>query len=138
TFYTTNYTGGFIEIYCDSNKDAAFVPNPPNPTVPSKFANGTLILGGSFNSFYTRTNNFTAFKTGTMEGTITWTSGTLLDRMRDGNGQPCPGLFTGGITWNPNVLIPGYIFRDDGKIDLNCPVSALPSTWGRIKSKYRD
>ena len=41
-------------------------------------------------------------------------------------GEPCPGLFTGGLTWRPtgDVLIPGYIFRHDGKIDLNCPVPA--------------
>ena len=39
-------------------------------------------------------------------------------------GEPCPGLFTGGLTWRPTggVLIPGYLFRHDGKIDLtrNC------------------
>jgi hypothetical protein len=136
TFYTTNYTGGTIEIYAGSPRNSSFDPNPPNTNVPSTFTDGTLILGGSFTSFYTQTNNFTAFDTGNMEGAIDWTSGTLLNRTYNGIGEPCPGLFTGGITWEPSVLIPGYIFRNDGKIDLNCPTPTAPSTWGKIKSMY--
>lgn len=138
TFYTTNYTGGVIEIYEGSPRNSVYTPNPPNADVPSTFTDGTLILSGVFTSFYTQTNNFTTFQTGNMEGTITWNGGTLLSRVNDGNGQPCPGLFTGGMTWRTDVLIPGYIFRHDGKIDLNCPVPAESSTWGRIKSSYRN
>src|ERR1051326_5946937 len=45
----------------------------------------------------------------------------------------------GGATWNtaPGIGIPGYLFRHDGKIDLQCPVSAKPSTWGLVKQLYR-
>lgn len=135
-FYTTNYSGGVIEVYEGSPRNAVFDPNPPNANVPSTFVDGTLILSGVFTSFFTQSNNFTAFQTGNMEGTINWTGGTLLDRVRDGNSEPCPGLFTGGMTWNPSALIAGYIFRHDGKIDLNCPVPVENETWGGIKSKY--
>ena len=133
-FYTTEYTGGFIELYEGTPRDAVFTPNPPNGDVPSTFINGTLILSGQFTSLSTQTNNFTQFKTGNMEGEIAWTGGTLLSRVNDGNGQPCPGLLTGGVTWEPSVVPAGYIFRHDGKIDLNCPVPVNVSTWGRIKS----
>jgi hypothetical protein len=136
TFYTTTYSGGTIEIYEDLTPESVFDPNPPNANVPSTYTDGTLILSGSFTSFLTQTNNFTAFQTGNAEGGINWTGGTLIDRTRTG-GRPCPGLFTGGLTWRPAVLIPGYLFRHDGKIDLNCPVPVEDETWGRIKSLYR-
>jgi hypothetical protein len=136
TFYITDYTGGFIEIYEGSPRNSSYDPFPPSATVPSTFVDGTLILAGSFTSFYTQTNNFTTFAVGNMEGTINWTGGTLLSRVNNGSGEPCPGLFTGGITWRPDVLIPGYIFRHDGKIDLNCPVGTEQGTWGQIKSMY--
>ncbi len=136
TFYTTNYTGGTIEIYQGSPRNATYDPNPPNANVPSTFTDGTLILWGQFTSFYTLTNNFTTYKTGQMEGNINWVGGTLFDRTFNSGGEPCPGLFTGGITWNPTVLIEGYIFRHDGKIDLNCPTPTESTTWGRIKSIY--
>lgn len=137
TIYTTNYTGGFFELYEDLSPDAVFAPNPPNALVPSSFSDGTLLLRGQFTSFQTVSNNFTTFMTGNIEGNITWTGGSLLSRVNGANGQPCPGLFTGGSTWLPAVNIPGYLFRHDGKIDLQCPVGTSTGTWGRIKSLYR-
>ena len=38
----------------------------------------------------------------------------------------------------PADVLAGYVSQYDGKIDLNCPTPALPSTWGKIKSSYRD
>lgn len=136
TIYTTNYTGGTFELYEDLSPDAVFAANPPNAQVPSTFGDGTLLLSGSFTSFQVVSNNFTSFNTGNIEGNISWTGGSLIALMNPG-GQPCPGLFTGGSTWFPGVMIPGYIYRHDGKIDMQCPVSASSSTWGRIKSLYR-
>jgi hypothetical protein len=135
-FYITNYLGGTIEIYEDASPDADFGINPPNATVPSTFIDGTLILQGNFTDFYTQTNNFTANQTGNMEGHLSWVGGSLLDDVSQ-SGLPCPSLFTGGLTWRDDVVIDGYIFRHDGKIDLNCPTAAEPSTWGRVKSQYR-
>ncbi len=138
TFWTTNYTGGIIELYAGSPRNSSFAPNPENAIVPSTFEDGSLLLKGVFTSFYVQTNNFTAFQTGNMEGNVTWTGGSRLAAATGGSNEPCPGLFTGGITWRPSVLIPGYVFRHDGKIDFNCPAPAAPSTWGKLKAQYRD
>jgi hypothetical protein len=136
-FYITPYAGGTIEIYEDSSTPAVFTANPPNGDVPGTFTDGTLILSGSFNSFSTQTNNITPHQTGNAEGAFTWTGGTLISFV--GGDNPCPGLFTGGLTWwpDPNLLPPGYLFRHDGKIDDECPTPARPGTWGRIKTLYR-
>jgi len=139
TVYTTFYTGGTIEVYADPSPDAVFDPIPPNANVPSTFLDeGLPLLTGNFTSLLVTTNNFTAFQTGSIEGDIAWTGGTEIGRF-DGGGGPCPGLFTGGATWNtsPGVGIPGYLFRHDGKIDLQCPTPARKSTWGRLKGLYR-
>jgi hypothetical protein len=140
TFYTTNYSGGIIELYEGSPRNSSFAPNPENAIVPSTFQDGTLLLSGTFTSFYTQTNNFSLSKSGNMEGNILWNGGTLLPLLNGGSGEPCPGLFTGGITWStePGVGIEGYVFRHDGKIDLNCPTATAPSTWGKVKAQYRD
>ncbi len=137
TFYETNFAGGTIEVYEDLSPDASFDPNPVNAGVPADFIDGTMILSGSFTRFVVQSNNFTVYKVGNIEGDLTWTGGTLLDRFRRIGGQLCPGLFTGGSTWNTSVVPAGYLFRHDGKIDLQCPTPTQGSTWGRIKSLYR-
>ena len=140
TVYTTLFTGGTIAVYGDPTPDADFAPFPPNAHVPSTFTDDPPpLLIGVFTNFIVTTNNFTAFKTGTIEGNIAWTGGTLIDFFKGANGQTCPGLFTGGATWNtaPGVGIPGYLFRHDGKIDLQCPVPTVKSSWSRLKQLYR-
>jgi hypothetical protein len=134
-FYVTAYTGGTIQIYEDATPDAVFDPNPPNANVPSTFTDGTLILSGTMSNFNTQTNTITTYDTGNAEGNITWTGGSLIAYV--GGDTPCPAIFTGGLTWFPGVMIPGYLFRHDGKIDHECPTPTQPSTWGRIKSLYR-
>ncbi len=138
--YTTFYTGGTIAMYADATPDAVFTPFPPNADVPSTFLNDPpAILTGVFTSLVVTTNNFTAFQVGSIEGSIQWTGGSLIGYLGGPGGVPCPGLFTGGATWNtsPGIGIPGYLFRHDGKIDLQCPVPTQKSTWGRLKSLYR-
>jgi hypothetical protein len=134
-FYTTTYAGGTITVYEGTPRDAVFDPNPPNATVPSTFVDGTPLLIGTVSGFYTQTNNFSAFMTGNAEADITWTGGSLIGEV--GGENPCPALFTGGITWLPSVSIAGYLFRHDGKIDHECPTSTRSSTWGRMKKLYR-
>ena len=136
-FYVTAYTGGTIEIYEDSTPDAVFDPFPPNANVPSTFIDGTLILSGNMSNFNTQTNTITLHQTGNAEGDIAWTGGSLIALVGNGVGGTCPAIFTGGLTWSPDVLIPGYLFRHDGKIDHECPTPNTPSTWGRIKTLYR-
>jgi hypothetical protein len=140
TIYSTSYSGGLIQVFADPTPDAVFAPNPPNAQVPSTFSDvAPPILIGMFTRFVVTTNNFTAFQTGNIDGDINWIGGTLIEHFRGGNGEICPGLFTGGITWNtaPGIGIPGYLFRHDGKIDLQCPVPSHKSTWGSLKQLYR-
>jgi hypothetical protein len=139
TIYTTFFNGGTIDVFADPTPDAVFAPTPPNAQVPSTFTDvPPPILSGHFTSLVVTTNNFTAFKTGNIEGDIEWTGGTLLPFFQSG-GTTCPGLFTGGATWNtaPGVGIVGYLFRHDGKIDLQCPVPTKKSSWGNVKQLYR-
>lgn len=137
-FYVTNYSNGFIEIREDTTPDASYDANPPNAGVPSDFQDGTLILSGNFTSFFTQINGLSTFNTGNAEGVIQWTGGTLLPYTGPG-GEPCPGLFTGGLTYYPPVMAdtPGYVYRHDGKIDFNCPTPTQSGTWGKVKSSYR-
>lgn len=138
--YTTPYSGGVIQVYADATPDAVFAPFPPNAQVPGTFTDGAPpILVGSFTRFVVTTNNFTAFQVGNIEGDISWTGGTLLSYFGNPGGGYCPGLFTGGATWNttPGIGIPGYLFRHDGKLDLQCPTPTQKSTWGQLKQLYR-
>lgn len=136
-FYVTAYNGGTIQIYEDNTHTppASFDPNPPNLNVPSTFIDGTLILSGNISNFNTQTNTLTPHNTGNAEGNITWTGGSLIGFV--GGDNPCPAIFTGGLTWFPDVNIAGYLFRHDGKIDHECPTPTQPGTWGRIKTLYR-
>ena len=136
--YTTNYTGGTLTLYGDVARNSVFSPNPENADVPSTFVDGGApLLIGNFVNLRVTTNNFTAFDVGSIEGVINWTGGSLLPLL--GASESCPDLFTGGATWStePNIGIPGYLFRHDGKLDLQCPTSSQKSSWGKIKSLYR-
>jgi hypothetical protein len=130
TFYETYFTGGTFELYEDLSPESAFTPFPP---VVGDFTDGSLLLSGTFTSFVVQSNNFTAFQTGNIEGALNWTGGSLLP-VATANG--CSGLFTGGMTWRSTVVPAGYLFRHDGKMDLQCPTPARGSSWGRIKSLY--
>jgi len=129
TIYETHFTGGTFVLVEDLTPESTFAPFPPNV---ADFLDGTVLLTGSFTNFYVQSNNFTAFQTGNIEGALNWTGGSLVDRL-----QGCTGLFTGGMTWRPSVVIPGYLFRHDGKMDAQCPTPTNGASWGRIKSLYR-
>ena len=138
--YTTFYTGGTFTMYADPAMDAVFTPDPPNADVPSTFLQvPPPLLIGTFTSLQVTTNNFTTFQVGSIEGEIAWTGGTLIEYFAGPGGANCPGLFTGGATWNttPGIGIPGYLFRHDGKIDLQCPTPTRKSSWGQLKTLYR-
>ena len=131
TLYETHFTGGTFELYEDLSPESAFEPFPPNV---ANFTDGTLLLSGSFTSFFVQSNNFTALQTGNIEGALDWTGGTLLPRLQQFG---CTGLFTGGMTWRSTVVPAGYLYRHDGKMDTQCPTPAAGSSWGRLKSLYR-
>ncbi|MEP7027201.1 MAG: hypothetical protein ABI960_01275 [Candidatus Eisenbacteria bacterium] len=142
--YTTNYSGGTITIWQNSPRNAAFGTNPPNGTVPSTFTDGTLFLSGTIPSLkvaVTRFNSNGNWLSGNADSgdppNGTWTGGSALESVSAG-GHPCPWRLTGGWDMKPSDVLAGYTTQFDGKIDLNCPTAATSSTWGAIKSQYRD
>jgi len=142
--YKTVYTGGTIQIWQGSPRNAAFGTNPPNATVPSTFVDGSLFLAGTvptFTTTVTRVNATGAYVNGNGDGgdppNGLWTGGSALALVSAG-GNACPFRLTGGWDMRPVDVLQGYVSQFDGKIDLNCPTPALPSTWGKIKSSYRD
>ena len=142
--YKTVYTGGVISIFQGSPRNAAFGTNPPNGTVPSTFTDGSLFLQGAvptFTTTVTRVNATGAYVNGNGDGgdppNGLWTGGSALSYVSAG-GNPCPFRLTGGWDMRPQDVLTGYVSQFDGKIDLNCPTAATPSTWGKIKGVYRD
>jgi hypothetical protein len=146
--YKTTYSGpATIEIYRDTSPDAAFGTNPGpagNTTVPSTFTDGTLFLRGSIPSFtvtVTRVKASGAYLNGASDTgdppNGIWTGGSALAQVSAG-GNPCPFRMSGGWDMRPSDVIAGYVSQFDGHIDLNCPTATTSSTWGKIKSQYRD
>jgi hypothetical protein len=143
--HRTAYGPGAIEIWRGSPRDAAFGTNPPNATVPSTFTNGTLFLGGSFDSLVVavtiqNSNNF-VLSGNADSGEPTPTNGQFTGgdglSLVSAAGAPCPFRVTGGWLERPGNFPAGYMAHFDGKLDINCPTPAAPSTWGRIKGQYR-
>ena len=142
--FQTVYSGGTIQIWQNSPRNASFGTNPPNATVPSTFVDGTLFLSGTVPSFtvtVTRVNGTLAYVNGNADGgdppNGLWTGGSALAQVSAG-GNPCPFRITGGWDMRPQDVLTGYVSQFDGKIDINCPTAATKSTWGQIKSNYRD
>jgi hypothetical protein len=142
--YQTVYTGGTIGIYQQNPRNAAFGVNPPNATVPSTFNDGLLLLSGTIPTFtvtVTRVKASGAYVNGSVDSgdpaNGVWTAGAAIGQVTVG-GRPCPFRITGGWDMRPADVLAGYVSQYDGKIDINCPTPAEPSTWGRIKSTYRD
>ena len=142
--FSTVYNGGTITIWQGSPRDAAFGTNPPNATVPSTFTNGSLFLSGTIPTVtinVTRFNSNGNWLSGNADSgdpaNCLWTGGSAIDLLSPG-GHPCPFRLTGGWDMKPTDVLAGYVSLFDGKIDLNCPTASTPSTWGAIKSQYRD
>jgi len=142
--YRTVYTGGTIVIYQNSPRNAAFGTNPPNATVPSTFIDGSLFLSGIVPSFTVTVTRMTvggAYVNGSVDSgdpaNGIWTGGSALPLLSAG-GNPCPFRLVGGWSMRTADVPAGWVALYDGKIDINCPTPALPSTWGKIKGTYRD
>ncbi|MGH7725452.1 MAG: hypothetical protein ACREOU_08485, partial [Candidatus Eiseniibacteriota bacterium] len=133
-----------VSIYRDSPADAAFGTNPPNATAPSSFTDGALVLVGFFDRLtvtFSRQNSNGNILGGNADSgnppNGTWVGGSALPLVSAG-GIPCPFRVTGGWLARPGNFPTGYSAHFDGKIDIDCPTPAQPSTWGKIKNQYRD
>jgi hypothetical protein len=133
TQWTTDYTGGTIRVYCDPAMDADY-------SNPASFANGDMILEGTFSSFSVETDNTDGLLgcSGNVGGSVLFTGGSLSGRL-DG---ACEGAIVGqfsvcSVTYNPPA---GFVGFGSGqtKLDANCPTPVENKTWGAIKSLYQD
>jgi len=127
----TNYTGGVWAIYADGTPDRNFGVGPlPNATSPSTFSDGSVVLSGTFNNFYTVSNELN--NGGNYNADILVTGGSALGFMQTDNSL-C-GYLIGVWNRTPGSFPAGYIRSADGKMDFfGCPVPVENSTWSRIK-----
>src|SRR5512140_2376139 len=140
--WTTNYTGGRISIYKDASLNRDYGTNPPNPTAPSTFNDGELILQGTLSNFRTVSNAWAVNNNGgNYNADIVFNGGTqwpLISSDVCTNDTGANGYLIGVWQRNLTGTPAGYIRSCDGKVDMNaCSVPSESSTWGRIKSLYR-
>lgn len=128
--YNTPYTGGAFAIYDDLGPGTA-----ASWCNFGSFTDGSVLLSGTFNSFFINGSNFSTV--GNFEGDVTFTGGTLLGLVSN----PGTGLFTGGTDRRTSLLPTGCTFNYsqllDGKGDLNPPVPTESSSWSNLKALYR-
>lgn len=142
TAFQRNFTGGTIEIWSQAPPNAPWTPTTPVASIPDRsgsvpdvFADGTLVLQGSFSSFtildWTTTGGDTATITNT---NIDFTAGSALPELQN------LGL-TDGWSWSGwyDVSAPvpgGYEILYGGKLEVEAPTPVESTTWGRVKSLF--
>jgi hypothetical protein len=129
--FTTNYSGGAFRIYQDTSPDKDWAD-------PATFADGTLILQGTFSGFQIVTYSFTC--AGTQNADLQFTGGSLFSRVSSG-GVGTTGIDTGvfnlcASTVDDPLEVLGYFARSDTKIDIVPPTPVTPTTWSQIKQLY--
>jgi len=128
--YTTYYySGGTLEMYRDSAKNAAYGINPANASAPSTFTDGTLLLKGAFTSFAI---TFDPFGGASYGGAADGLAGEFI--------TSCSGcIYSWGGTYTVDVgaQIPeGYDMQLDGILQIDSAVPTTDASWGTIKSQY--
>ncbi len=135
--FEISYTGGTIDIVADRFLDPAYSPpeygvDPPNPTAPSSFHDGSLYLHGTFSTFVMY--YFTDLHTGQYEGLVTFQLGSNLGDLEDPDGY----VFAGTADRSVAIVTPdGYDLEAVGHINFDSAVPVEPSSWGRVKNLYR-
>ena len=126
--YTTDYSGGVLEVYADPSKDSDFAN-------PATFMNGTMILQASVSGY--RLTTLAINCSGNQTAAFQFTGGTLFSRVSVagvGNTGVAPGLFsvcTGQVPAAQQGQ--GYFGLSDTKLDMEPPVPTEPRSWGQIK-----
>jgi hypothetical protein len=125
-----SYSGGYLEIYRDAAMNADWGVNPPNPTSPSTFVDGTLFFQGSFNSMTVFLN---PGGDGAYEGTLDGIGGTMIDDVCTG----CVYTWGGEFTPDTGAQIPdGYDLQVDGVFEIEQTVSTEEASWGSVKALF--
>jgi len=128
-----SYTGGRIEIYEDSVLDHTWDISLPGDRWDT-FTNGSLLLEGNFTDF-----NLTIPPSGAgaYEGNIDGVGGTsaaICDGLSD-----CLYTFGGAFSRDVNPQLPdGYDLQIDGTLEVDASVPATPTSFGAVKSLFRN
>jgi hypothetical protein len=127
---STMYSGGVLEVYRDAAKNADYGVFPPNPTAPSTFMDGTLLLQGNFTSF---TVLVASDGSGFFGGPADGVAGELI--------TACTGcIYTWGGSFSPPSgaqIIEGYQFQMDGILEVDPVVPTQDErAWGALKATY--
>jgi len=124
------YTGGMMDVWRDGAQNADWGLNPPNPTAPASFVDGTLFFRGAF-------NDFTVFMlgdgSGSFEGTLNGLGGEVL-------GDLCTDCaYTWGGTYTQlSAQVPdGYDMQMDGELLIEGSVAEDVQTWSGVKALFR-
>lgn len=127
-----NFTGGTLDIYQDGSQNADWGINPPNPTSPSTFNDGTLFFRGAFTAF---TMYVTPDGNGSFEGNLDAQAGTMID----GSCSGCVYTWGGSFTTAAGAQIPeGYDLQIDGVFQIDASVSNETSNWGSVKALFNN
>jgi len=129
---TVNYTGGTLEIYEDAAQNADWGVNPPNPTAPATFTDGSLFFSGTFTSF---TLYFASGGYGSFEGNLDGVGGSIIDGTCNG----CVYTWAGSFTPDAGAQIPaGYDLQIDGGFQIDSAVDTETASWGSVKALFNN
>ncbi|HEY2956475.1 MAG TPA: hypothetical protein VGK89_14645 [Candidatus Eisenbacteria bacterium] len=136
SFVVISYTGpGTLTVYEDSRSTGTpfdYGSNPPNPTAPSSFNDGTAILVGAITDFRYVLN--TATGSGSYDATFEVVGGTQYGNIPADERN---GWTFAGATGNTSSIPPGYAHQVDGQTLLRLPTPVHVGSWGELKRKYR-
>lgn len=127
-FYDTQYTGGTLRVYCDTNMNADYADM-------NTFMDGDMILEASLSNFVISTKSFNC--SGTQNANLQFTGGSLFNRVSLG-GIGFTGIATGLFSVCPSFVddareAEGYFGLSDTKLDVEEPVPTENRSWGQIK-----
>lgn len=134
-FIVVDYSAGNLSVYEDDKTLGTafdYGVNPPNPTAPSTFNDGTLYLSGPITNFRFVFN--TSDNSGSFEGEFAATGGSQLSNIPASDRS---GWTFAGATSNSLDIPAGYAHQIDGQVILEQAVPARDASWGRLKANYR-
>ena len=134
-FIIVDYSPGTLAVYEDDRTLGTafdYGVNPPNPTAPSTFNDGTPYLNGPVTNFRFVFN--TNDNSGSFEGEFEATGGSQLSNIQPGDRE---GWTFAGATSNALDIPEGYAHQIDGQVILEQAVPTRDASWGRLKSIYR-
>ena len=127
--------GRFFEDSRATGTAAVYGLYPPNTTAPSRFIDGTLILGGRIDELVLWYDYNPDAPQGGFVGNLTLDEGTLLAQIPLAQRA---GWTLAGLAGRPNPSVPwGYDHQISGECRIPGPVPVAHRTWGALKALYR-